>query len=140
MGWSAENINFRKKTKYHVYQEYEGIVPERVQDTYTYAFLNSLDYTENCYDCKYAKTERVSDLTIGDAWGSKLPAEDQEKGNSLVLCQTEKGKELLKAAGLHLEDIDFDKAVEANRQLRQPSKMPEQRAPFIKYSNGLAFT
>lgn len=38
-------------------------------DKYTLAFLNSINYTENCYNCQYAKIERVSDLTIGDSWG-----------------------------------------------------------------------
>ena len=51
------------------------------------AFLCSLMYTDNCYECKYAKLERVSDLTIGDAWGTEL-TEEMKQGVSLALSQT----------------------------------------------------
>ena len=56
----------------------------------TAMFLNSTSYTENCYECKYAKTERISDLTLGDSWGSRLTEDEIHKGVSLALCQTEK--------------------------------------------------
>ena len=50
-----------------------------VQDMYTYAFLTSLDYTANCYSCQYATLSRVSDITIGDSWGSDRPDSEQKR-------------------------------------------------------------
>ena len=44
------------------------------------AFLSSLTYTENCYSCKYAQKKRISDITIGDAWGSDLADEEIKNG------------------------------------------------------------
>jgi len=132
-GYSVEDIRdikFRKKNNYHVYKDYRGIVPERVQDTYTHAFLICLDYTENCYFCKYACIERVSDITIGDSWGSNLK-EEEVKGISLVLCQTDKGKWLINNSGMHFEDVDIERAVEQNHQLRHPSIPSEKRKQFL---------
>lgn len=128
---TIENIQFRKKTVFHLYENFKGIEPDRVQDSYTYAFLNCVDYTENCYDCKYAQLGRVSDITIGDSWGSKLETEEQQKGVSLILCQTEKGKGLLEETDLMLCDVNLEESVSNNKQLRHPSRMPETRYKFF---------
>lgn len=137
---NLKDIRFRMKARFQVFGDYKGIVTPGVSDRYTIAFLNTLTYTENCYSCQYAKRERVSDLTIGDSWGNELAEEEQGKGISLILCQTEKGAELLNDAQLHLEPVDVDKAVENNHQLHAPSNMPEGRYEFFRLLNeGLNF-
>ena len=128
---NINEINFRKKNKFHLYKEFVGVEPERVNDTYTHAFLNCLDYTENCYSCKYARSERISDITIGDSWGSELSEDEQNKGISLILCQTEKGNSLIKQADLTLIDVDLEKAISNNTQLRHPSSVPDSRELFF---------
>lgn len=67
------------------------ITGHHIQDRYTMSFLSSLNYTENCYYCRYATDKRVGDITIGDAWGSDLK-EEIDNGISLIMCQTEKAK------------------------------------------------
>ena len=133
---NLKDIRFRMKAKFQVFGDYKGIVTPGVSDRYTIAFLNGLTYTENCYSCQYAKRERVSDLTIGDSWGNELSEEEQSKGISLLLCQTDKGTELLNNAQLHLEPVDVDKAVKNNHQLYAPSNMPEGRYEFFRLLNG----
>lgn len=133
-------IRFRKKTDFGLSSQneengYETITPTGVQDMYTYAFLASLDYTENCYSCQYATLGRVSDVTIGDSWGSKQPGSEQEKGISLILCQTNKGVSLIQNSGMRLEEVDVEKAIEANHQLRHPSIVPENRGIFFENLN-----
>ncbi len=131
-----QEIHFRKKAKFQVYGDHKGIITNGVSDRYSIAFLNGLTYTENCYICPYAKKERVSDLTLGDSWGSNLPQEECKKGISLALIQTEKGEWLLNLAALCLKDVDLDNAVSHNHQLEYPSKMPGVRVAFfnrIKY-------
>lgn len=127
-----EKIYFRKKGSFRLASDCQTILPERVMDMYTHAFLQGLDYTENCYHCKYAQLERVSDLTIGDSWGTDLPLNEQGKGISLILCQTKKGASLLDKSNLHLEDVDLKKAAEINTQLRHPTIMPPERNKFFK--------
>ena len=129
-------IRFRNKTNFGLSsqdggQGYKTLTPAGVQDMYTYAFLTSLDYTENCYSCQYATIERVADVTIGDSWGSDLPQQEQGKGVSLLLSQTDKGANLVKNSGMLLKEVDIDKAIEANHQLRHPSVAPNTREVFF---------
>lgn len=131
-----KEIRFRNKTNFGLSSrdedgEYKTIVPAGVQDMYTHAFLTSLDYTENCYSCRYATWGRVSDVTLGDSWASNQIDREQEKGISLVLCQTTKGVTLIQNSGIKLEEVDIEKALEANHQLRHPSIAPETREMFF---------
>ena len=93
-------------------------------DPYMQAFLKNTSLRESCYNCQFKKKHRVSDITLGDSWNSELPKEEQQRGISLVLCQTEKGKKLLEMSDLCLHSVDLDKAVSANHQLREPSTKP----------------
>lgn len=134
------NISFRKKTRFKIFNDYKKVVPDSIQDSYTYAFLSSLDYTENCYSCQYACGERVGDITIGDAWGSELSQEEKRQGISLLLIQSEKGKELLDWSDMHLEPVDLKKATESNHQLMYPSaKHPKQDLFFSILDKGKGF-
>lgn len=130
-----EDIKFRTKLKINLVLNQKSIGTCGTMDKYSIAFLNSISYTENCYHCEYAQKERVSDITLGDSWGNKLAAEKQEKGVSLLLCQSEKGEKLLKMTRLHLEYVDIEKAIENNLQLRQPSRKPQKREYFFRQIN-----
>ena len=128
-------LKFRNKEGVGLQSGYKRISFDGESDLYTFAFLTSLDYTENCYSCRYATLDRVSDITLGDSWGSELEKEEQKKGISLILCQTEKGKELLRNTKIELRNVDLNKAIEANHQLNHPSKMPTERKIFFKNIN-----
>lgn len=127
-----QDIQFRVKAKFMIYGDYKGIITNGVSDKYSIAFLNSLTYTENCYSCQYACKERVSDLTLGDSWGSELSIDDQKKGISLILCQTKKGEKILRQSSIHLEKVDIEKAIANNHQLSHPSLRPKKRNEFYK--------
>ncbi len=88
-------------------------------------------YGRYCYSCKYANLKRVADLTIGDSWGSDLPEHIQKEGLSLLLCQTQKGRELLEKMQLNLLPVDLQKAIQVNTQLRKPTPMPKMRGMFF---------
>lgn len=124
------NIEFRSKTNFALKGKRIRLEPVGVQDLYTYAFLTCMDYTDNCYRCKYARLERVSDISIGDSWGSDIK-EEEKKGISLVLCQTEKGMDLLEQSKMTLEAVDLESAVASNHQLKHPSKPAVKRDKFI---------
>ena len=135
-----EDIKFRIKGKFQIYEGYKGIITTGVCDRYMIAFLNALTYTENCYECQYAKKERVSDLTLGDSWGSQIKREERAKGISLVLSQSEKGIELLKMADLRLRSVSLEQAIENNQQLCCPSLQPEKWDEFFgKLKKGKRF-
>lgn len=127
---SITDIKFREGEYFGLESNGVRFTPRRVQDSYLRVFLHSVDYTENCYSCRYATLDRVSDITIGDAWGQL--ADTVTGGVSLILCQTEKGRQLVEAAGLYLEDVDLGKAVEANQQLNHPSNKHSGRKKFFR--------
>lgn len=67
-------------------------------DAYFQDFMAGRGYRESCYQCLYARSKRVSDLTIGDFWGVPLSFQAQrhtEKGCSLLLVNTDKGKKFV---------------------------------------------
>lgn len=135
------NLEFRKKNRFYLRQYEDKIIRKPFQDRYTSCFLKCVDYTENCYKCKYARFQRIADLTLGDSWGSNLKQTEISQGVSLVLCQTEKGKCLLAGANLYLKDVDIQKAVAANQQLVHPSYKPAERDRLLRIlSQGGSFS
>lgn len=124
-------IRFRQKGRFAVEGE-TCFEPYGVMDEYSVAFLNGICYTENCYQCMFARIERASDLTLGDSWGSEL-SDEVGKGVSLILCQTEKGSELLEQMeeSLELRPVDLNKAIACNPQLRGPSSRPKNLNKFF---------
>ncbi len=101
-------------------------------------FLQGNFYRENCYSCRYAQRERISDITIGDFWGldknSKV-YDNEEKGISLILPNTEKGLDLVKQIFEEsiIEERTVDEACRENGQLNRPSKKSEKYNTYLKY-------
>ncbi len=96
-------------------------------DSYITGFLSSLFYRESCYSCNYAKSERVSDITIGDFWGlgKDIPFEHTVKnGISLCMINTKKGAKFWKSVcdDFEFEEREISEAVNGNAQLRNPSR------------------
>lgn len=70
-----------------------------------------------CKVCPFTQLSRVSDVTIGDAWGADLvaPAFDKDNsGSSLVLVNTAKGKSLFEAASANMlsRPVDIHKMMQ----------------------------
>lgn len=133
------DISFRKKAKFQVFVDGRGVITQGVTDRYLVSFLNSMIYTENCYSCPYARRERISDITLGDSWGSDLDYLEQKKGISLVLVQTPKGKSLIESDKFVLKKVDIENAIIHNHQLRAPSTAPENREDFFERLNNKNF-
>lgn len=60
------------------------------------AFKRHICYRGSCYECKFATTDRVSDLTLGDFWhleelDNSISLEEFNKGYSMVLVNSKKG-------------------------------------------------
>lgn len=56
-------------------------------------------HRHSCYNCKFAKPERLADITLGDQWGlvSKYMGR-LNRGASLIILNTYKGHELLESS------------------------------------------
>jgi coenzyme F420-reducing hydrogenase beta subunit len=131
-----DSITFRKKASFGVRcNDIPTSYPGKV-DQYSLAFLCNVDYTENCYSCRFAGINRGSDLTIGDSWGSELSTGEKKKGISLILYQNDKGKKLLEWADVILHDVDLDKAISYNPQLRKPCDKTKKYDIFFSGYHG----
>lgn len=129
------DISFRSKGDYRVRESGRPLFSEGIADRYLYAFLKRLIFTDNCYKCQFASVNRVSDLTLGDSWGTDINKEEQRKGISLLLAQSEKGIQLIHMANLNLFPVDLDNAIDNNAQLKQSAKEPVERVRFFKLFN-----
>ncbi len=125
-----DSVSFRNKTSFCLSLDGNPIEPKS-SDFYMSTFLNCVAFTENCYACPYASFARVGDITLGDSWGSSL-IEEAREGISLVLCQTEKGKELLAQVDTQLYEVDIECATSANRQLEMHAEKPKERGKFMR--------
>ena len=92
-----------------------------MEDPYMKAFLCDLILNTGCYDCQYKGIERRTDLTIGDFWGIEkiMPEMDDDRGTSLILVHSEKGKSLLENAAneLNVVTINSDNYIQYNPSL-----------------------
>ena len=105
-------------------------------DPYYSNFLESSTYRENCYSCKYASYNRVSDITLADYWGiaSIHPDFYKKEGCSLILINTKKGEELITRIDKNLKKIPtkIDLASKKNKNLKRPSIRNRKRDSIYK--------
>ncbi|MBO5487088.1 MAG: coenzyme F420-reducing hydrogenase, partial [Eubacterium sp.] len=61
--------------------------------------------------------------------------DEEINGISLVLIQSEKGRELVNNSGLVLKNVDLENAVAHNHQLSHPSQLSPKREKFLNLIN-----
>ena len=125
------DIQFRKKSSYGLIVDGKRIAVDNTIDDYTYSFIKGLGNTLNCYSCQFATIKRCSDITLGDSWGTEYKNEEK-KGISLILVQTEIGRKLLEKADIELRDVDLNNSINNNKQLMRPSVKPRERELFLQ--------
>lgn len=66
-------------------------------DPYMRGFLKDLYLRPSCYSCRFKSNNRASDITLADFWSIEtvLPEMDDDKGTSLVIANTGKGRHVL---------------------------------------------
>lgn len=94
-------------------------------DVYQNGYHSAVIYRENCYNCKYARAERISDITIGDfsGLGRLQPYKGDKTKISSVLINTDRGEEFWKNSS-HLFQFELrplDEALRFEKQLLHPS-------------------
>ncbi len=142
-GGSIEEISFRSKNTgwkgYSTTFFFEAGLKYQAahnQDPMMQVFLKNLCLRPSCYDCAFKTKARRSDITLADFWGIQnvLPDIDDDKGTSLVIIQSEKGKEIFqKIEGAILAvKIDLDVAISYNSAMIKSSPLPKKRDAFLK--------
>jgi coenzyme F420-reducing hydrogenase beta subunit len=87
-----------------------------------------------CHNCKYANTERPSDITIGDFWGIEKShgGFEDDLGISPVQVNTPKGKGLFDKAADNLEYIEtaLEDCSKYQGNLTKPTRPNPKRDAF----------
>lgn len=111
-GWSIEGISFRDKRLGWKKYSFVLILAESSdegkqntvsfsrmhrEDSYMRLFLSDLILRPSCYQCPAKGGKSQSDLTIADFWGIEKIYPDfyDEKGVGLLICNTQKGADLI---------------------------------------------
>ena len=115
-------------------------ISEKSVDAFFMAFNNNVALRESCYQCNYCGTERIADFTIADFWGvteKRANKQKQQDGISLLLCNSDKAKCLLKDLMVDMEitNIDPQEAIPYNNALTEPNARPYNRDLFFSMVN-----
>lgn len=126
-GWHLFSLSFK-------YKDYEYAKNQNMDD-YMRAFLKDVCLRDSCYNCSFRKENRFSDITLADCWGIKKikPELDDNKGTSLILINSEKGKELYSIIEKNLESFEtnMEKAIESNPAIVKSPIVNKNREAFF---------
>lgn len=135
-------FNFRSKdkrgwgTQYLLKTEKKTETKPLSLDRYGKHFMDGDCYRESCYQCVYANTNRVGDLTVGDFWGiaKSHPDFNSTKGVSSVFVNTEKGQKLYEMMKplAEVEEATLEEGMVKQGNLVKPSLRPSGRALFYE--------
>ena len=146
---NIKSIEFRYKSKggvkhpqtlkmvYEKEGEEKSLLRLHYQDPFYFGFQKHITLRPSCYQCKWARAERCSDITIGDFWGIEKMGNglNSKKGVSCVLLNTEKGVSLFAKIGKHLSGVfsfPIEFAVDNNECLQSPTKNVADRSAFFE--------
>ena len=148
IGGEFTNVLFRDKhygyhySSFSIYNKEKGKDYHKGVDSNAYlrAFFNNLSDRPSCYDCRFKKRYRRSDLTLWDCFPiEKFTKQMDGKGTTRVLVQSEKGEMIMDAIGNELRTVHVepDKLVSDVREMFHSVPMNPQRGQFFKDCNVL---
>lgn len=113
------------------------------EDPYMRLFLGDVCLRPSCHDCRFKAVPRLSDLTVGDAWGIEqhMPDMDDDLGTSVVLMNSEKGNRLWKqiAPKLRSRPGELDTLLPPKADSRKSvSPHPNRTRFFAAFAQGTA--
>ncbi len=139
-----KNINFRDKSSgwksYSVKIEFlNGKVYSRTfdKDVFMRLFLSNICLRPSCHDCKFKSADRMSDITVGDAWGigKCMPDMDDDMGTSVVIVHSGKGKQLAESITdrVTVKSCDTDIVLPPDADSRKSVMPHRNRQVFFRY-------
>lgn len=142
---NIKNIYFRNKDIGWKVFSLKIIFDEKIyinnlsKDLFMKGFLQDVYLRPSCYSCKFKKINRVSDITVADFWGIEkvLPKMDDDKGTSLIVIHSEKGKQLFDELSekMILNEVNLNEAIKYNSSMIKSVKYNEKRNSFFAELN-----
>lgn len=98
-------------------------------------FLSNLYLRPSCHNCKCKQGTSHSDITIADFWGIHVvaPHFDDDKGVSLVLVNTEKGKACFARLGMDVLSASLQQARRYNGAFNERTQAHSKRDVFFTF-------
>lgn len=134
-GCSVCCVNFRDKGKYgwQSHRETFELAGKKEKTEFSFQFYREVIFRKSCSNCHFCNTRRPSDITLGDFWGWEKTDPDinkDDKGISLLLVNTGKGRQLLESAkhDLILLPARLEDCLQPN--LQHPTRMHPARDKF----------
>ncbi len=116
---------------------------ELTKDLYLQAFVRNSCLRKCCHKCNFKTVERISDFTMADLWGVEniFPDMDDDKGVSLLLVHSNKGKEIFEKikSKCTIRDVSLDEAISFNAPAVMSLKAHPKRDGFLKHINDMPF-
>lgn len=146
----AHRISFRAPEKgtanyfLTLYDENDNIIYSHdvsLEETYNAAFHWEISYRENCYNCKFANPNRVSDITLGDfhGLGSLAPCSYKEDEVSTIIVHTSKGQNIIETLiaqqRIVAEERPVMESITGDKRLQYPSEISESNKDFQRLIN-----
>lgn len=134
-GWILYNMKFFYNQKTYC--------KNQTQDLFLRTFLRNICLRDSCYHCHFKKKSRISDITLADYWGVQHIHKDffDNKGTSLVLVNSVKGKELFDAIRKQMVCIEtnFEQALQYNSAMISSVKPDKNKDFFFEDLDKLEF-
>lgn len=140
-GESITKVNFRDKAngwkqgETLFFTKTHRIGAPKRQETYMRLFLNNVSIRPSCGDCAFNNKRSLADVTIADYWGidKQFPEFDDDKGITLVLINTTKGKQLFDSIKDKTTYIstDFKKGAQYNLAVSKSLGLHPKRQYFF---------
>lgn len=130
-GWSKYQYNWRIRYNNNKNQ----LIPQK-DISYMKGFASDYYLRPSCYECRFKGTERGTDITLGDYWGvwDIQPEMDDNKGTSLVLIHSDKGKHLLEKIQSQIKQAEapLEKAIQYNKSIVSSATRSRKREQFFE--------
>ena len=146
-------INMREKShgwdKFHLVVYFENGNKSDLwfnDDPWGKSFVRNLFLRESCYACEFKKYKRCADISLGDFWeaarGEHREFDDNDKGTSVVLVNSEKGIKLIEAlSGCNLQSISYEWIPERTYAVaRSSARNPNREKAFQSLQDGKRFS
>ena len=136
MKGKIDEVSFRDKRfgwRSHI-ESYRSGKKIRYANRYTSIFYEHLSLRPSCGSCHFCNYDRCGDMTIADFWGVdslQLPIA-HEKGVSLLIIHTERGKELIHTVMAELDLFPTRKEDTKQPNFFSPSRLSPKREQFWK--------
>lgn len=126
-GWKKYGVNI-------VFDDTSELFERATDNRYMRGYINGLFMRDSCSPCAFKKRCRVSDLTLGDAWGFEELC-PSSMGASIVFIHSDKGRGMIDdiRSFCSMRDVDFFDAVKNNSSYIKSASASPLKRPFRKY-------